>query len=116
MRTLHALEVRVTPGKMQQFTNAVQQWERMSLERPDGPEYHAVLVDADDPARVMVLSQFAGEEEARAFDATGMLAALQTAIESCCEGGITARRYDLFYAVGEGGPGAIFGELPRAAD
>ncbi len=112
MSYVHVVEARVGIGMMEQFTRALQQWERRALGHPDGPDHHSVLVDRDDPRRITVLSHFADEEQAHSFDQGELFADLRSGIEGCCEAAVDTRRMDVFYAVGRGGAETIFGETP----
>ena len=66
-------EYRVLPGKMQDLFQGVQHWEREARERPDAPETHSVLCGADDPSRVMIVTQFSDRDKAISFFEAGML-------------------------------------------
>ena len=110
MRIVDVIDCRVAPGKMKEFTNAVQQWERRALERSDAPEFHAVLLDHTDPGRVMLLTQFSDEPLARSFADAGLMERFLSDVMSCLREEPQRRRFDLYYAGGTSGPAAIFGE------
>lgn len=98
---------------MPDFVNSVQQWERAALAHDSAPEHHAVLVDPEDPHKVMIVTQFADQETADAFADSGLLERFMEGVVRCSVGTAISRAYDLFYAAGGGGPRAIFGETPR---
>lgn len=114
MRYVDSIEFRLSPGRMEAFTRAVQQWERIALADPDGPEHHSVLVDESEPERVVILTQFADREHAERFDAGSLRQALADSIGSCCAGASTTTRYTLYYSAGSSGARAVFGEDPGA--
>ncbi len=111
MRYVEVIECKVAGGAMQRFVNAVQQWERAAMEHPAAPIHHAVLVDDDEPSRVAIITQFADRETAERFRSDGLMDRFLDGVLSCLEAPAAARRYDLFYATGDG-PRAIFGETP----
>ncbi len=113
MRYVHVAEFEIDRARMQDFATAVQQWERLALPHPDGPEHHSVLVDADEPTRVLVLTQFPDEDHVRRFADSKLSSALMSAVLSCCRSTVSSRRYSVFYAAGTTGPRSIFGETPR---
>ncbi len=113
MRYVHVAEFQIDPTRMRDFTTAVQQWERLALGHPDGPDHHSVLVDADEPTRVLVLTQFPDEDHVRRFADSDLSSRLMAAVLQCCRSTVSSRRFSLFYAAGDGGPRSIFGETPR---
>lgn len=112
MRYVHVAEFEIDRARMRDFATAVQQWERLALGHTDGPDHHAVLVDTDEPTRVLVLTQFPDEEHARRFAESDLSRELMGAVLSCCRSTVSSRRYSVFYAAGTEGPRSIFGEVP----
>lgn len=112
MRHVDSIEFRLIPGKMEAFTRAVQQWERVALSDPDGPEHHSVLVDEAQPERVVILTQFAGPDHAERFHKGELRRRLDESIGACCTGSPSTNRYTLYYSAGSSGARAVFGEDP----
>ena len=112
MRHIKVTECRVADGAMQDFVNSVQQWERAAMAHEDAPTHHAVLLDPDDPSRVISITQFDSPETAERFAASGLMATFMDGVIQCSVGTATSSDYELFYATGSGGPRAVFGEVP----
>ncbi len=112
MRHIKVTECRVADGAMQDFVNSVQQWERAAMAHEAAPTHHAVLVDPSDPSRLISITQFDSAERAEEFAASGLMAAFMEGVVQCTVGTTTSSEYELFYAVGAGGPRAVFGEVP----
>lgn len=110
MRCVEIIECTVADGGMQDFVNAVQQWERAALAHEAAPMHHAVLLDDINPARVTIVTQFADQETADRFADSNLIDQFMAGVLSCIEPSASGRRFDLFYASGSGGPHAIFGE------
>ncbi len=113
MRYLEVTECRVADGAMTEFINAVQQWERAAMAHDSAPAHHAVWFDPDDPATVLVVTQFDDPDTAQEFAASGLRDQFMEGVVQCSMGTATSRHYELFYATGKDGPRAIFGEAPR---
>ena len=112
MRHIEVTECRIADGRMSEFVNGVQQWERAAMSHDAAPSHQAVLIDPEDPARVLIITQFADGPTAERFAASGLLERFMQGVMQCSAGSATHRRYELFYAAGEG-PRAIFGEIPK---
>ena len=69
MKHIEVAQFLVTQGEMQSFTSAMQMWERLALNDEAGPEQHAVLVEDNNPCKVVAVTQFADSERAAAFKA-----------------------------------------------
>ena len=110
MRCIEIIECTVADGAMTDFVNAVQQWERAALTHPDAPMHHAVLLDDINPARVIILTQFADQATADRFAESHLIDQFMAGVLSCIEPSSSGRRFDLFYSAGSGGPHTIFGE------
>ena len=111
MHYLSVTECRVPMGRMQQFTTLVQRWEQDVVGVPGGPELHAVYLGSDDPARVLVVTQFASKEDAEAFLATGRLQEFRDSILACTgEAPLIGEGWELFYAAGADGTRIVFGQ------
>jgi hypothetical protein len=113
MRHIKVTECRVADGAMQDFVNAVQQWERAAMAHEAAPIHHAVLLDPNDPSRVISITQFDSPEKAAEFAASGLMATFMEGVVQCSVGTATSNEYELFYATGAGGPRAVFGEVPE---
>lgn len=113
MQYMHVAEFHVLPGKMADFIGAVQRWERKALSDPDGPLEHQVLVDTDQPDRVLVLTRFTDEEHARRFASSSLPNKLMADVLSCCDSTQSSRRYSVYYAAGREGPTSVFGTIPK---
>ena len=112
MQHIKVTECRVADGAMQNFVNSIQQWERAAMAHEAAPNHHALLVDPADPARVISITQFDSAEKAEAFAASGLMETFMDGVVQCSIGTATSNEYELFYAVGSGGPRAVFGEVP----
>ena len=110
MRYLQVVESRVVRGKMQEFTAAVQQWQRAVLAHDDGPVHQSVLVDTTDPARVLLLTEFRDEDHARRFTLAGLNQSLLERIDSCCAIAGHGSAYTVYYESGKQGPEVKFGK------
>ena len=58
MAYLLLAECRVASSQMKEFTAQVQQWEQDALRHPDAPTHHGVYLGSDDPASVLVITEF----------------------------------------------------------
>jgi hypothetical protein len=115
MRHIEVMECRVADGSMVDFVSSVQRWERRAMDHEAAPIHHAVLVDPDDPARIVIITQFADQPTAQRFAESGMLGEFMEGVMQCSVGEVTRRGFELFYASGSDGPRAIFGEVPRGS-
>lgn len=111
MAYLLLAECRVTSGRMQEFTAQIQQWEQDALQHPNAPWRHAVYLASDDPANVLVITEFESRDAATRFAADGLMAAFREAVLPCVEA-MPAERdgYDLFYSATPDGPSVTFGQ------
>lgn len=111
MRFLTVTECRVPLARMQDFTNLVQQWEQEAVGVPGGPTLHAVYLHHNAPERVLVVTQFASLEDARAYVATGKLSEFHSKVLACtAEPTDALDGWDLFYAAGADGMRVMFGQ------
>ena len=110
MRYLTITECVVPMGMRQEFVGAVQRWERAAADAEGIPEIHAVYLDADDPAKVLIVTQFGSRQEADKFVATGLMQQFQQQLVDCTASVPNVSSYDLFYAWGPDGTRVVFGE------
>jgi hypothetical protein len=110
MRHIIVTTCRVHPERMKQFFSTIQQWEQEVMASGSSPEYHALYIGDTDPSRVLLLTRFEGRRQAEAFAATGLLDGFRERILSCARDEPHREAYDLYYAVGPGGPRVTFGE------
>lgn len=110
MKHIEVAQFQVTQGEMQSFTSAMQTWERLALNDEDGPEQHTVLVQDDNPCKVVAVTQFADSERAAAFKAKGLAEKMLAHVTPHCETAPVVEVYSLFYAAGPDGPNTIFGQ------
>lgn len=110
MRHIVVTTCQVQAEKMKEFFSDIQQWEQAAMKSEHAPEYHALYVSETDPTRVLLFTRFESREQAEAFTATGLLQSFHERILSCVASEPHEEAYDLYYAVGEGGPRVIFGE------
>ncbi len=96
---------------MKEFTAQVQQWEQDALRHADAPLYHAVYLGSDDPASVLVITEFESRDVAARFAADGRLDAFWDAVVPFIDDSPVERDgYDLFYAATADGPSVTFGQ------
>ena len=110
MAYLVVTECRLRPETMVEFTALVQAWEQDALRHDDAPRYHAVYLGADDPARALVLAEFASREAAARFSAAGHMDSLRRAVLRCAEKDPDEEGFDAFYAATPDGTAVTFGE------
>ena len=110
MAYLLMIDCQVEHGRMQEFTSHVQQWEQDALQDEDAPNWHAVYLAANDPARVVVITEFESRERAARFEDRGLIADFRQAVLGCIVGEPGFEMYDLFYAATPSGPAVTFGE------
>ncbi len=110
MKHIEVAQFQVTQGEMQSFTSAMQTWERLVLQDEDGPEQHTVLVQDDNPCKVVAVTQFADSERAAAFKAKGLAEKRLAHVTPHCDTAPVVEIYSLFYAAGPDGPNTIFGQ------
>jgi hypothetical protein len=115
MHHLIVTACRVHPERMKEFFGHIQQWEHELERAPHRPEYHSLYVNEADPSRVLLLTRFDSARHAEEFEATGLLDGFTERILSCSAGEVDQVAYDLYYAVGPGGPRVVFGEEAGAA-
>jgi hypothetical protein len=101
---------RVQPERMKEFFGLIQQWEHAVEDAERPPAHHSLYVNQADPSRVLLITRFEGARHAEEFRATGLLDAFTERILSCSAGDAGQEAYDLYYAVGPGGPSVVFGE------
>ena len=114
MHHIQVMEARVLAGKMPELVYAVQHWERLALDDPDAPEYHAVYVGEDYPHQLFVITQFRDRATASRFAAAGLFDTFRDKVRHLLADEPRRRPFDLFYAAGSAGTKAIFGEDPSA--
>lgn len=114
MEYVHVAEFHVDESQMSAFLNAVHQWERAAFEDEDGPIAHEVLIDADSPTRVLVLTRFDSEEHAERFARSSLPNRLMAEVLRCCQSTESSRRYTVYYAAGREGSRVIFGKTPES--
>lgn len=75
------------------------------------PQRPAVYLASDDPANVLVITEFESRDAATRFAADGLMAAFREAVLPCVEA-MPAERdgYDLFYSATPDGPSVTFGQ------
>ncbi|MBT8206737.1 MAG: hypothetical protein HKN07_07700 [Acidimicrobiia bacterium] len=110
MHHIQVMEASVRAGKMPEFVHAVQHWERLALDDPDAPEYHAVYVGEADPHRLLVVTQFRDRATASRFTAAGLFDTFEEKVRHLLADVPQRTPFDLFYAAGSEGTNVIFGE------
>ncbi len=110
MRYLVMTECEVPMGHRQEFVAAVQRWERDAADTAGAPEVHAVYLDAADPAKVMVVTQFASQAAAEQFQASGLMDDFRRELLKCTAEEPRVTAYDLFYSTGPAASRVVFGE------
>ena len=110
MAYLVITECRIDQTRMQEFTAQVQKWEQDALKDDDAPNWHAVYLAADDPTRVVIVTQFESRDKAGRFEAKGRHVAFATGVLRCVTDEPRLQGYDLFYAATPSGPTVTFGQ------
>ena len=110
MRHIVVTVCRVQPERMKEFLTIIQQWEQEVMESEFPPEYHALYVSDTDPSQVLLITRFESRQQAETFTATGLLDSFHKQVLSCAENDPHQEAYDLYYAIGPGGPQVTFGE------
>lgn len=110
MKHIEVAHFLVTQGEMQSFTSAMQTWERLALHHENGPEQHTVLVEDDNPCKVVAVTQFADSDRAAAFKAKGLAEKMMAHVAPHCDEAPVVEIYSLFYSAGPDGPNTIFGQ------
>ncbi len=110
MAYLLLTECRVASGQMRGFTAQIQQWEQDALRHRGAPLSHAVYLASDDPANVLVITEFESRDAAAHFAADGRLDAFRDAVLPCVDDLAERGGYDLFYAATRDGPSVTFGQ------
>ncbi|NNC42651.1 MAG: hypothetical protein HKO03_05380 [Acidimicrobiia bacterium] len=108
MRYVIVTECKVGQGRMQEFTTEVQKWEQDAMSSDHAPEMHAVYLRSDDPANVLVVTQFSSREAAEGFNQH--LANFNNIVLACVSEEPALGGYDLFYAATPRGAEVIFGQ------
>lgn len=110
MKHIEVAQFTVTQGEMQSFTTAMQTWERLALHDENGPEQHTVLVEDDNPCKVVAVTQFADSDRATAFKASGLAEEMMAHVAPHCDTTPQVEHYSLYYSAGPEGPNTIFGQ------
>ncbi len=110
MKHIEVAQFQVTQGEMQAFTTAMQTWERLALHDENGPEQHTVLVEEENPCKVVAVTQFADAERAAAFKASGLFEEMMAHVAPHCDTAPQVEHYALYYSAGPEGPNTIFGQ------
>ena len=108
MRYLIVTECRVGQERMQEFTTEVQKWEQDAMASEHAPEMHAVYLRSEDPANVLVVTQFASRNAAEGFQP--FLNDFKKMVLSCLSEEPEMNGFDLFYAASPDGAEVIFGQ------
>ena len=74
------------------------------------PEAHAVYLSSDDPAQVLIVTQFSSKQDAERFADSGLLESFQAELLQCAATPPNRTTYDLFYAAGPGERRVVFGQ------
>jgi len=93
-----------------EFVGAVQRWEEQAGAVDGAPEVHAVYLDSDDPAKVLIVTQFSSKRDAERFDESGLMERFQVELLRCTATPPNRSTYDLFYAAGPGERRVVFGQ------
>jgi hypothetical protein len=93
-----------------EFVGAVQRWEEQAGGVDGAPEVHAVYLSSDDPAKVMIVTQFSSKQDAERFADSGLLESFQSQLLRCAAKPPSRNTYDLFYAAGPGERRVVFGQ------
>lgn len=110
MQYLVVNECTVPMAMRQEFVGAVQRWEEQASAADGAPDVHAVYLDSDDPAKVLIITQFRSRADAERFDRTGLMEGFYAQLLRCTATGPSRTTYDLFYANGPGERRVVFGE------
>ncbi len=111
MHYMTVTECRVSHGRMQDFVAQVQQWEQDARASADAPEFHGVYLQETDPARALIVTQFATRAAAQAFRASGSADTLRSRILPMVDDPPQeSEGFDLFYASLADGTRVVFGQ------
>ena len=110
MQYLVVNECTVPMALRQEFVGAVQRWEEQASAVDGAPEVHAVYLDSEDPAKVLIITQFRSKQDAERFDHTGLMESFQEQLLHCTAAAPSRNTYDLFYATGPGERRVVFGQ------
>ncbi len=110
MQYLVTTACRLDRSKARAFFAEIQQWEVEAMDSPDAPLEHAVYLDRDDPDQALVLTRFAGKEQADRFMSGPLHADFRDRLLRCATEVASTDRYDLFYAADRSGNKVIYGE------
>jgi len=108
MRYLIVTECRVGQERMQQFTTEVQKWEQDAMDSEHAPDLHGVYLRSEDPANVLVITQFPSREAAEGFQPH--LNEFKKMVLACLSEEPEMNGFDLFYAASPQGAEVIFGQ------
>ncbi len=110
MHYLVVNECAVPMTMRQEFVGALQRWEQQAAAKDGSPDVHAVYLDTDDPAKVLIVTQFASKQEAELFNDTGLMDEFHAQLLRCTAAAPNQKTYDLFYAAGPGTRRVVFGQ------
>lgn len=110
MQHLIVTQCSVPMAMRKEFVGAVQRWEEQAGTADGAPEVHAVYLDSEDPAKVLIVTQFSSKQDAERFDHSGLMEAFQAQLLQCAATPPNRNTYDLFYAAGPGERRVIFGQ------
>ncbi len=110
MQFLIVTECTVPMAKRKEFVGAVQRWEEQAGAVDGAPEAHAVYLSSDDPAQVLIVTQFSSKQDAERFADSGLLESFQAELLQCAATPPNRTTYDLFYAAGPGERRVVFGQ------
>jgi quinol monooxygenase YgiN len=108
MRYLIVTECKVGQERMQEFTTEVQKWEQDAMNSQHAPDVHSVYLKSEDPAKVLIVTQFSSREAAEGFK--DHLNDFRNMVLACVSGEPELEGYDLFYAATPEGAEVIFGQ------
>jgi len=110
MHYLVVTECRIPMAMRQEFVAAVQRWEEQAGAVDGAPDVHAVYLDSDDPAKVLIVTQFSSKRDAERFNDSGLMEDFHAQLLRCTATPPNRNTYDLFYATGPGERRVIFGQ------
>ena len=97
-------------ARRQEFVGAVQRWEERAAKEEGTPEVHAVYLDAGDPAKVLIITQFGSRQDAEVFESSGLMDAFHGELLKCTAAAPIRGTYELFYSTGPGNRRVVFGQ------
>ena len=110
MQFLIVTECSVPMALRKEFVGAVQRWEEQAGGVDGAPEIHAVYLGSDDPAKVLIVTQFSSRRDAERFDESGLMESFHGELLRCTATTPSRNTYDLFYAAGPGERRVVFGQ------